>query len=231
MIAAIIFDMDGVLIDSEPLSLEATNVVLARRGHALDEAANESYLGWNQLRYWTDLKGRFGLEADVEELMREREAAFVVLLGEKLPIAPGLVDLLDELAEFKLPLAVASSSGREMIEHVLAEGGIADYFDEVVSGEDVAEPKPAPDIFLRTAELLGVEPRSCLVFEDSKNGVRAAQAAGMKVVRVVTATTKNLEFPTVDLTIAGFEGLDVRKLGVDLAQASGGDLFEKRSAS
>ncbi len=207
-VTAVIFDMDGVILDSEPLHLEAANRLLAREGVHLHASENEEYLGWNEAAYWGALKEKFHLARSPRDYTNERHAVLVDLLKEHLPIAPGLVAFLEGLVLRKLPLAVASSSERDLIDFVLREGDLDRFFSVVVSGDEVERCKPAPDIFLEAARRLGKEPPECVVLEDSINGVRAAQAAGMRCVRVVTETTQRLSFPPVDLRIEGFVDLD-----------------------
>ncbi len=207
-VTAVIFDMDGVILDSEPLHLEAANRLLAAEGALLSPSENEQYLGWNEAAYWGALKEKFGLVRSPRDYTRERHEILVNLLKEHLPLAAGLVPFLEELERMGLPLAVASSSERELIDFVLKEGGLERFFPVVVSGDEVTRCKPAPDIFLEAARRLGRAPGACVVLEDSINGVHAAKAAGMRCVRVVTETTQRLSFPPVDLEIEGFSGLD-----------------------
>ncbi len=204
-----IFDMDGVLVDSEPLHLESTNQVLGTFGHALSAEQNERYLGMNEQRFWSELRERFGIDEDVDALIERRHHALVALLREHLPLADGIRDLLASLRASGIDMAVASSSEREAIEFILERGGIAEFFGVIASGDEVARSKPDPEIFLLAAERLGRPAEDCLVLEDSVNGVNAARAAGMRCLRVVTDTTRNIEFPEVDGVIETFVGLDL----------------------
>ncbi len=206
---AVIFDMDGVLIDSEPLHLEAANVVLGREGAHLSAADNEEYLGSNEQVYWTALVERFSLKLSAEHYIRERHGVLVDILKDRLPVAPGVAAFLAELRRRGLPVALASSSERDLIDHVVQEGGLSSYFVAIASGDEVRQSKPDPEIFLLAASRMGVSPEDCLVFEDSKNGVTAAHRAGMCCVRVVTETTRALSMPHVAAVIESFVGLDV----------------------
>lgn len=211
-ITAIIFDMDGVLIDSEPMHLEAANRILGREGHALSAKDNEPYLGWNEEAYWTDLKRRFALRDEVSRYIHDRHEVLVEMLREELPVSEGVEEVIAALRDAGLALAVASSSERDLIDHVLEGSGLGRYFEVVASGDEVKCAKPDPEIFLLAAERLGKKPEECLVFEDSVNGVNAARAAGMRCVRVITEMTRNLEFPMVDQEIMGFTNLDANEL-------------------
>jgi len=209
-VAAVVFDMDGVLVDSEPLHHESTNLVLGEHGVRLTECENRRYLGWNERAFWTALREKFGLPGAVPELIRRRQEVVTDLfLKRGLPIADGVARTLEALAARGLPLAVASSSERAVIDEVLARGGIAHFFRAIASGDEVTRGKPDPEIYRLAARRLGVEPARCLAFEDAPHGVRAALAAGMRCVRVVTSTTRDLEFPSVDATIASFRELDL----------------------
>ncbi|MFT7616691.1 MAG: HAD superfamily hydrolase (TIGR01509 family) [Planctomycetota bacterium] len=205
----IIFDMDGVLIDSEPMHLEAANEVLGLEGAHLSALDNAEYLGCNEKLYWGALVERFSLANDPNYYIKLRHDVLVRMLREQLPIAAGVVNVLGDLSNRGCKLALASSSGRSLIDHVVDKGGMAEFFEVIASGDEVKNSKPDPEIFLLAAERLGAEPEDCLVFEDSANGIKAAIAAGMTCVRVETATTQGLTFPEVAASIRGFENVDL----------------------
>ena len=209
VIKAIIFDMDGVIIDSEPAHLVSANIVLAKEGANLSEEDNEVYLGWNEKRYWTDLVARFNLSRSVDDYIVERHELLLGLLRQELPIAKGIESALLEAQARGLKIGLASSAEMGLIQHVVDKGGLLKYFDSISSGDEVRNSKPDPEIFLLAADRLNVAPKDCLVFEDSLNGVAAAQEAGMQCVRVVTHTTRNLKFSEVFATIDGFEDFDL----------------------
>lgn len=210
-LAAAIFDMDGVLIDSEPLHLQSTNDVIGRWGHALTVEQNEAYLGWNENAYWEALRERFSLTATSEELIEARHVRLIELLKEELPIVDGVREVVADFARRGFALAVASSSEREAIDFVLEHGGLAEHFPVIASGDEVANSKPDPEIFLLAAERLGKRPEECVVFEDSLNGVNAAVAAGMTCLRVMTDMTRNIPFPPVDGVIESFVGFQLEE--------------------
>lgn len=208
-IKAVIFDMDGVLIDSEPLHLESTNIVLSADGAFLTPAENEAYIGWNEKAYWAELKTKFTLPGPIDGYIAARQVAVTDLLKRRLPIADGVTEFIRELHGRGLPLAVASSSQRPVIEHVLATGGLSKYFSAIASGDEVKRSKPDPEIFLLAAKRLGAPPDRCLVFEDAPHGSAGALAAGMLCIRVMTETTRRMKFPPVDRVIESFVGLSV----------------------
>jgi HAD superfamily hydrolase (TIGR01509 family) len=187
--AAIIFDMDGVVVDSEPLHERAFLEVFEEIGfsgsHGIDFPA---YYGKSDLVVWRDFIARHRPPQSLEELLARKEEKFGALLHEEEPIFEGLPELLEKLSP-RYPLALASGSRHPTIKTVLDLRGLRRFFRAVVSSEDVPRGKPAPDIFLRTAELLGVDPAVCCVIEDSEAGVEAGLAAGMTVVAITNSLT------------------------------------------
>ena len=184
---AIIFDMDGVIVDSEPLHERAFLEVLEEIGygrtHGIDFPA---YYGKSDLVVWRDFIARHRPAQSLEELLARKEKKFGALLQQEEPIFSGLPELLAKLSP-RGPLALASGSRHPTINAVLAMRGLRRFFRVVVSSEDVAHGKPAPDIFLRTAELLEVAPNECCVIEDSASGVEAALAADMTVIAITNS--------------------------------------------
>lgn len=182
MIKAIIFDMDGVLLDSEPLHMAAMNMVLAPLGHAVAAEEYVRYIGDSSENTWQGIAVARGLADPVASYMaRYDEAVVAVVVAQAAPM-PGLLPLLADLQTAGVPLAVGSTSSRRWVEASLAAIGVRAAFAAVVSAEEVAHGKPAPDIFLRAAALLGVPPAACVVLEDSPRGLQAARAAGMFAV-------------------------------------------------
>lgn len=199
--AAVLFDMDGLMFDSERLILRAWQRAMADFGY---EASEEVYLAsvgrtveaTNQLlraAYGPD----FALEATNE---RTGEYIWQEVDAQGPPLKPGLLALLDYLEAQGIPKAVASSSERASIERLLAAAGLTGRFAAIAAGDEVAHGKPAPDIFLLAAQRLGVEPASCLVLEDSEPGAWAAHAAGMAVIIVPDLTPPSDE--TAQLAVA-----------------------------
>ena len=168
--------MDGVLADSEPIYQEAINVVLAPSGHQLSDQHYEELIGTTVDFTWRTIQETFGVESDVEEYVRRYNRALVELLRRPLPPLPGVRQLLAELRRRRLPAALATSSWPSWAEALLQATGLDGAFDAVVWREMVEHRKPAPDLFLRAAELLGVEPARCLVLEDTAPGLEAAKS-------------------------------------------------------
>ncbi len=213
---ALVFDFDGLILDTESALFTSTAAVFGDHGVHLDAAwwATE-ILGTADHPHWTDmLAERLGRPLDdVEELMAARNLRYHEALAAE-AVRPGVVELLAEAAERRVPCAVASSSPREWVEGHLERLELADWFVGVRTRDDV-EPgrtKPAPDLFLAACTAAGADPTRCVALEDSPNGVAAARAAGMKVVGVAAGLTSELPLDGADLVVPSlaevtFEGL------------------------
>jgi HAD superfamily hydrolase (TIGR01509 family) len=177
---AVIFDMDGVLVDSEPLHFATTNVVLARRGAAIDREFYDRRLGLPEVEFFRDVVEHLGLREAPEELARERiRESLAALAGEALLPTDGALECLLLLRADGRRLALATSAARAQMNLIADRFGLRAVLSALVSVEEVARGKPAPDLFLEAARRLSVEPAECIVIEDAVHGVRAARAAGM----------------------------------------------------
>lgn len=185
--------MDGVLVDGEPLHFEAVNRMLGEEGRAITLDQYKPYMGTKS--GWSDLIRDFGLSKPYEHYSVEYKALMVGLYRERSAPLSGAVELVRDLRAAGMPLAVASSSILPWVEACLGRIGLLDAFDVIVTGSDVREGKPSPEIYLLTAERLGVDPAACLVFEDAPAGILAANAAGMECWAVRTEYTRGLELP------------------------------------
>ncbi|MEO8470271.1 MAG: HAD family phosphatase [Chloroflexota bacterium] len=203
--AAVIFDMDGVLADTEPSNEKAIAVVLSGRGGVLSDREYGALVGQSNDESWAWLIDRFGLTDEVAQLQSEYVRAVLPLLGTTRP-GPGVMPLVEGLRAAGTRLALASSSPRAAIEAVLGALGLSEAFEAVVSGEDVAAGKPAPDIFLRAAAELQVSPRQCVVIEDSPHGLEGARRAGMHTIALRTRYTAGMEL-LADIVIDSLETL------------------------
>src|SRR2546427_3406944 len=184
---AVIFDMDGVIVDSEPLHERAFREVFEEIGYGQNHGIDfPAYYGQSDLIVWRDFIARHRPSQSLDELLAKKEEKFAALLQREEPIFGGLPELLEKVSA-RYPLALASGSRHPTINAVLALRDLHRFFRVVVSSEDVAHGKPAPDIFLRTAELLDVAPKECCVIEDSASGVEAALAAGMTVMAITNS--------------------------------------------
>ena len=180
---AVVFDMDGLMLDSE----RAINACMARAsrelGHDLPDSLWLQMIGGGDGLCRRLLSERIGDDA-TGELLARAQAMYDVVADAGIDHRPGIVDLLDWLVARGIPRAVATSTRRPLAIRKLAAAGLLPYFDAVCTSSDVAAPKPAPDVYLLAASKLGIEPARCLVLEDSPTGVRAALAAGMTPVQV-----------------------------------------------
>jgi HAD superfamily hydrolase (TIGR01509 family) len=193
---AVVFDMDGVIVDSEQVWDEVRQIYTREEGGTFTEAATRAMMGMSSpewSRYMSESLGVPGtpekINADIVERMLKRYS------GDP-PLIPGAVEAVRRIAA-NWPLAIASSSNPELIEVVLRAAGVDALFKATVSSEEVARGKPAPDVYLEAARRLGVDPVRCAAVEDSQAGIRSAKAAGMFVVAV-----PNLHFPPRDDVLA-----------------------------
>ena len=184
--AAVVFDLDGVLVDSEQVWDDVRECLARERGGRWHDRAQADMMGMSSpewSRYMHDVIGLPGSPAEINAEVVERMLA---RYRDALPLIDGAVDAVRRLAA-RFPLAVASSSNRPLIETVLAGAGIADLFAVTVSSEEVDHGKPAPDVYLEAAQLLGLPPSLCVAIEDSANGIRSAHAAGLRVCALPNA--------------------------------------------
>ena len=207
---AVIFDMDGVLIDSQPYHFKADIDTMAEYGVIKDQKFYEAFAGTLTDNRMRTLRDMFGLDVPAEELIEKREKMILdVMANEDIKPVSGIPELLRSIKALGLKTAVASSSGIELIELVLDRLGIAVYFDSITSGNDVKRGKPSPDIFLLAAERIGAEPSECLVVEDSENGVRAAKAAGMTALGYINPTSGYQCLDMADAVTDDFRKVDI----------------------
>jgi len=206
-IQAVVFDMDGVLVDSEPFGFEALRRVMARYGVSYAEEENAELLGRTTLDSCRILKARHRLP-DSEETLADWyvEGMLEQIARGPIPMA-GVPEVLRRVRAAGYRMALASSAELRVIDANLAALALRPLFEAVVSGTQVARGKPAPDVFLAAAERLGVPPAACLVVEDSRNGLLAAKAAGMRCAVVPCAQTRHQEFGEADHRIAALPEL------------------------
>lgn len=209
MLRAIIFDMHGVIIDSEPQHARAAIKVFEQNGVQIDTEYCNSFIG-SPTRYMAEVSiEKFNMNLSVDQLVDQiKEAKAEIAAREGYVPVPGIKELLEELHKNNICLAIASSSSNRKIEHVVKTLGIHKYFDKLLSCSQIANPKPAPDIFLMTLDRLGVSPKDALVIEDSQNGVLAAYAAGIPTVGYFNPNSGDQSLDKASVIIGSFEGLD-----------------------
>ncbi len=186
MIDAVVFDLDGVLLDSEQLWDGVREQLAHERGGRWHERAQADMMGMSSPEWSRYMHDVIGLAEPPEEINAEVVRRLQARYRERLPLIDGARDAVERLAA-GWPLGVASSSNRELIELVLERAGLAELFRATVSSEEVDRGKPAPDVYIEAARRLDVAPQRCAAIEDSRNGIRSARAAGMRVIAIPNA--------------------------------------------
>lgn len=209
MLKAVLFDMDGVLVDSEPMHKEAVKRVLSNLGYEFDEKYYEQFIGTTNPYMWKCIREKYKIVENVEYLNGLVADMKQVLINENgYRKIDGVYELVKNLHDNGLKLVVASSSPKDYIKQVIEGLGIAKFFDAVVSGEEVPNPKPAPDIFLLAARSVGVSTDECIIFEDSTNGQRAGYNAKIPVIGYVNPGSGKQDLSLCDMLIEGYEEID-----------------------
>lgn len=215
MIRAIIFDLDGTLIDAFCGHVESYNLALKSMGLSpVKPKVFNKYYGQTGIEISRQLLNKPFIDKDVEKLTALKHKFYDEMGDGHIKALPGAVELVNALFERKIPMAVASSSTRSAINAALRQVGIRDKVNDIVSANDIENSKPHPEIFLKAAKKLNVPPANCVVFEDSPWGVMAAKAAGMKCIAVTTGTTskKDLKKLAPDMIIDSLEAILPPKL-------------------
>lgn len=208
MIKAIIFDMDGLMIDSEPLHYKAFNKVFNSFGKNLTEEENrERYIGIADADAAEDMVVRFNIPILPNELIRKKEVLYRELLRSQVTPRPGLLKLLNELQQYSYRKAIASNSAISEIEIVINALKIVSFIDGYCSAAQVMKAKPAPDVFLLAAEKLGVHPHECLVLEDAPVGIDAASEARMLCYAIPNQETKGGNFTRATRILSSLENV------------------------
>jgi HAD superfamily hydrolase (TIGR01509 family) len=210
---AVVFDMDGVLLDSEPLHHIVLNEVLAAEGQTLSFEQYRPYIGTTLEYTWSDIVRRLALRGSVANYIEQYDAGILESYRRHSVIAPGVEALLEMLAARGLRLAVASSSRMSWVEAALETLGIRGCFELIVSGDMVQHSKPDPEIYLLAAQRLGVPPERCLAVEDSPKGAQSARAAGMTVVGVRTEYTAHFSLDGAVVVLDSLEQFAPALLG------------------
>ena len=213
MIKAFIFDLDGVIIDSEPLHYEADRIVFREYGVELADGELDVYVGIDARRMVTELRDKYRIKTSLDDLLTKLQCVKLDLLKTwKFDAIDGIKDLISDLINNNIAIALASSSPMKFIQLAIEKIGISEYFDIIVSGEHVDKSKPEPDIFLRAASLLKVKPSDCWVLEDSVNGVIAAKKAGMKCIAFLNPNSGNQDLSKADKVVTTLKRLEYKDL-------------------
>lgn len=201
----VIFDMDGVLVNTEPLYKQMNLGFFAELGVTINEAEYNSFIGIAANKMWEYIRNKGQLSNSIEELKsEEKQRKYALLSNKDLTPIEGIEPLLKALKQAKQKLAVASSSPRPNIDLILAKTQLQPYFDFVISGEQVNQGKPAPDIFLAVSHHMNIPPANCWMIEDSRNGTLAAKAAQMQCIGFKTPNSGNQDLTPADYIIHDF---------------------------
>jgi len=210
--AAVIFDMDGVIIDSQAAANRALVEAAAKHGVRLAVSELEDLVGASAQQFWHYVKERYRLPEAISYYAASYDENSEIAGYDETLLSPGIGELLNELRAAGISLALATSGSRRRMNAVIDMYGLARWLDLALCGEDVPREKPAPDLFLAAADELGVVPSACLVVEDSGPGIAAARAAGMTVVGFTAYCGPNSLRRGADAYLSSFEGLGLPEL-------------------
>jgi HAD superfamily hydrolase (TIGR01509 family) len=194
LISAVCFDLDGLMFNTEHVFYASAEELLGRRGIPMTRAAMNAMLGRRPLESFQNLVDLLGLTEEPAALLEESREIFYDLLDTRLETMPGLFELLDRIDAKGLPKGVATSSPRDYLEHLLGRFDLQPRFPVTLTAEDVAHGKPHPEIYLKAAQLFGVDPAQMLVLEDSEAGTKAGVAAGAFVISIPHDHTSGHDF-------------------------------------
>ncbi|EOH72220.1 MULTISPECIES: HAD family hydrolase [Enterococcus] len=213
MLEAVIFDMDGVLVDSEYIYFQSKSQILKEAGHEVKESYHYQFMGTTGDYMWEQMKQEFSLPLSVPEYVRQmNDLRKEMTKHDGIKVIPHAQGFVKRLYEGGLKLAVASSSSLAEIKDNLVEIGLSDYFSEVVSTEEVEHSKPAPDVYLAAANRLGVKPENCLGIEDTKNGTGAVRNAGLVGIGFANPSFPKQDLAFADVVVSTFSDLDAKTL-------------------
>lgn len=214
MVNTVIFDMDGVIVDTEPLHHFAYHKHFKHLNIEVTPELYATFTGLSTKNTYQRLIDTFALEHEVESLVRSKRDFFneVFDTDEDLALLPGVLNLIKDLHANGIQLVLASSASKETIKRVFDRFGLHQYFTHTVSGEDFPQSKPHPAIFLRAAELSGTPVTECIVIEDSANGIKASKAARIFCVGYKSANTAPQNLSEADIIISHFEELDAERV-------------------
>lgn len=210
---AFIFDMDGVIIDSEPIHFDIDVKTMSYYGITITPVELEQFVGMTNPEMWHILKQKYNLSQPIEEIIDYQLSAKIERL-KTIDIKPidGIYELIVELKRNNISIGLASSSPTRFINAVLSKFNLTHLFDCIVSGEEVAKGKPEPDVYVEAANLLQVAPKDCVVLEDSKNGIRAAISAGMKCIGFINESSGHQDLSKADRIVASIREVNVKEL-------------------
>jgi HAD superfamily hydrolase (TIGR01509 family) len=199
MMRAVVFDMDGLMFNTEDVYTEVGTEMLRRRGHVFTQGLKDQMMGLRPQQSFEAMIRYCGLSDTWQQLADETTTLFVEYLPRSLMPMPGLLDLLDALEQANIPKAIGTSSNPKLVEPCLTPFDMQRRFDFILTSVDVVQGKPHPEIYLKAAERFGISPDQMMVLEDSENGCRAAAAAGAFAVAVPASHSKSQDFSMASL--------------------------------
>lgn len=211
MLKAVIFDMDGVVVDSEPLIFEFEQEMFGEFGILVSEEVHLSLVGTTCEGFWAAIKEQYGLQQPLEEIVAESKRREIIAM-ERVELISGVMEFIKDLSAHGVQLILASSAPKKRIMVVMEKFLLDKLFSGFVSGDDVKKGKPDPEVFLLAAEKAAAEPGECVVIEDATHGVSAAKAAGMKCVGF-DAMSGRQDLSRADLVVSGYGDLSYERLG------------------
>lgn len=208
----IVFDLNGVIVNDERIHQESWRQLLKKHNFKIsEEEFKDKIFGRTEKEVLNHLFNKKISKEELERYSSERVKIAINVFKPKISLTRGLDKFLDLLHKYKIQIAIATSSRRTYLNFILDELNIRKYFQTILSAEDIKYGKPHPEIYLKTAQKLGVKPENCIVFEDSISGIKSAKAARMKVIAITTTHNKE-ELALADKVITTFEGLTLREL-------------------
>jgi HAD superfamily hydrolase (TIGR01509 family) len=222
MLKAVIFDMDGVVVDSQPYHFKADSIIFNKLDLDIPTEERDTFVGKASRKMWSFIKNKYQLDQPVEQLMQLDKTIRIKHISaiEDVAPMPGAVDLLNDLAQNNVRIALASSSPIEVINILIDKVILRKYFHVIVSGEFIENGKPDPDIFIYTAKLLGEDVADCIVIEDSENGVRAAKSAGTKCIGLKNNNSGNQDLSLSDKIINDLHEINYHVLNLIMKKSA-----------
>jgi HAD superfamily hydrolase (TIGR01509 family) len=214
MITTVIFDMDGVIINSEPAFQQIEKDMFREFGINMSDEEYITYVGTNIVEMWAWIAEKHGVKLNIDEVIAEEKRRYLAILHSDQTMDPieGVFELIDDLHRADFRLTIASSSSCEIIKSVTEKFQIENKFDVLISSDMVENSKPSPDIFLKTAEAVQESSEKCLVIEDSENGVLAAKAANMKCIGFRSEHTGQQDLSKADWVVESIKEITVDKI-------------------
>ncbi|MDP8267709.1 MAG: HAD family phosphatase [Candidatus Tenebribacter davisii] len=213
-IKAVIFDMDGVIIDSEPIYMKIQEELFNDLGFSVSKKEYDEFIGAGMHYMWHYLSVKHKLPFSIEQLitMNNKLTYDKINNSNALETTTGFIPFINNIKSKRLKTAVASSTSKKIVNLILSKLGIIDLFDIVISTEEVAKGKPEPDVFLKAAKLLSEDTDNCVAIEDSTNGIKAVTRAGIKCIGFLNINSGKQDLSSSDIIVNSFSEIDLAKL-------------------